>query len=216
MPSSRRFKVVGLAALLTVCIIFYVTNGASSTHNSAFYTRTVTAIREKQNSRLSEDVIAEEKQRLERIDRLEKEHNAAISVAAAQETRPVVYREGSANQRPIIPNGNYGASKVADAKAGEKSVAGRKYMKDGKPVHYKLAEDTEDDGVAKVGNVGPKSSHSAIAGEEEDDDTAGVEEALNEILRKGPIIIFSKTFCPFSKKAKVSRAQLITAAVLLC
>ena len=202
MPSSRR-KVTVLISLLTVCVIFYITRGASSTHNSQFYTRTVDAIREKQTSRAREDVIAEEKRRLDRVDRIEREHNAALSAAAPKETRPIDYAPGgNRRQDPIIPNGDYGAQKVADAKAGEKSIAGRKYMKDGKIVTYKPADYDDDDGVARVGNVDPHASHGASASEEYDKD---VEAALNDILRRGPIIIFSKTYCPHSKKAKVSR-----------
>lgn len=208
MPSSRRLKFTGLITLLTVCVIFYITHGASSTHNSQFYTRTVAAIRDKQTSKSREDIIAEERRRLDRVDRIEKEHNAALSAAAAGETRPVGYSSGGSKQDPIVPNGEYGAAKVADAKAGEKSVAGRKYMKDGKVVTYKPLEEDEEDGVAKVGNVEPHSSHHAVAGEEYD---KAVEAALNDILRKGPIIIFSKTYCPFSKKAKVSRIYSVTA-----
>ena len=202
MPSSRRLKVTGLAALLTICIVFYITHGASSTQNSDFYKRTVSAIQNKQIVRSREDILDEERHRLERLDRIEKEHKAAISAGAAQETKTHTHASGAnANQLPIIPNGQYGASKVADAKAGEKSVAGRKYMKDGKIVTYKPLGEDDDDGVAKVGNVYPHSSHEAVA---PDQDEEAVEVALNDILRKGPIIIFSKTYCPFSKKAKVS------------
>lgn len=195
MPSSRRFKVTSLAAILIVCVIYYITHGASSTHNSEFYTRTVAAIQDKNAAKLREDLLAQEAQRLERVERIEKEHNAAVSAAAGGETQPT-----DINQDPIIP-GKDGADKVADIKAGQKSVAGRKYMKDGKEVTYKSPDGDDNDGVAKVGNIGAHSSHSPVAGEGDDH---AVEATLNDILRKGPIIIFSKTYCMFSAKAKVS------------
>lgn len=141
---------------------------------------------------------------MERVDRIEKEHNAALSAAAAppKETNPIDYANGSGQQNPIIPNGDYGVKKVENAKEGERSVAGRKYMKDGKVVTYKpLDGDEVEDGVAKVGNVEPLSSHEAVAQSQYDKQ---VEAALNDILRKGPIIIFSKSYCPHSKQAKVS------------
>ncbi len=202
MPSSRRLKVTGLAALLTICVVFYITHGASSTQNSDFYKRTVSAIQKKQLVRSREDVLEEERRRFDRLDRIEKEHIAALSAAPPKDTKASSHEnEGSAYQNPIIPNGEYGASKVVDAKAGEKSVAGRKYMKDGKVVTYKSREGAEDDGVAKVGNVYPYASHEALP---ESHSEEAVESALNDILRKGPIIVFSKTYCPHSKKAKVS------------
>ena len=208
MPSSRRVKVAGLAALLTVCIIFYITNGASSTHNSDFYTRTVTAINERQSARAREDVLAEERQRLARIERVEKEHNAAISAAQAQETQPSSHGRAGPEQNPVLQDVKGAASQGADGL----SVAGRKYIKDGKVVTYKSSDDKENDGVAKVGNVEPQSSHAAVGDKTETEEDHQVTSALNEILRKGPIIVFSKTFCPFSRKAKVSTYCMITYA----
>lgn len=199
-------RVTGLVAVLTVCVIFYITNGASSTRNSDFYQRTVAAINEKQAKNDRADMLAEEKLRLERVERLQKEHDAAIEAAAAQESIPVKL-SGSEKQKPIQPHAKEHSSKASDEKLGEKSVAGRKYMKDGKVVTYKSTEE-EDDGVAKVGNVGPHSSHLPSGEKSESEKNEEVDSALNEILKKGPIIIFSKTYCPFSKKAKVSTCDL--------
>lgn len=193
MPSSRRMKVTGLAIVLTICILYYVTNGASSTENSAFYQRTLKALQDKEEARARADIIAEEQQRNERVERLQKEHDAAIANAAPED----VPKAAAQKQQPIVQDANGKSESM-----GEKSVAGRRMMK-GDKVLYERPEKDEDDGVAKVGNVAPKSSHPP-GGEEESEDEHKVETALNEILRKGPIIIFSKTYCPFSKKAKVS------------
>ncbi|KAK3716417.1 hypothetical protein LTR37_006567 [Vermiconidia calcicola] len=196
MPSSRRLKATTLLALLTICIIVYITHGASSTHSSPFYTRTVEAIRERQSAESRADMLAEEKQRLERVERLEREHNVAMGVA----------REAEEGQKPILP----APAPQQESDAGKlegKSVAGRKIMPDGKIVHDKSGKESDDDGVAKVGNVGPQSSH-AVVGER--DEEYKVQDALNEILRKGPIIIFSKSYCPFSKKAKHILLDLYT------
>ena len=67
MPSSRRMKITGLIALLTVLIIFYVSNGAKNTYISPFYTRTVEAIKNRQDAEARQDIIAEEKARLARV-----------------------------------------------------------------------------------------------------------------------------------------------------
>lgn len=191
-------RVAGLVAVLTVCVLCYVTNGASSTRNSEFYQRTVAALNEKQATRARDDIIAQESQRLERVVRLQKEHDAAIAAAAAEET---IVLASSGKQKPIQPHGKEHSSEATDS---EKSIAGRKYMKDGKVVQYKSSEEG-DDGVAKVGNVGDQSSHVVEKQHSENDEE--VESALNDILKKGPIIIFSKTYCPFSKKAKVRSEQ---------
>ena len=191
MPSSRRMRVTGLVALLTVCIIFYITNGARSTHNSPFYTRTVAAIQDREAAEARKHAFSEEKERSERQQRIQREHEAALSGAVPQATRP---GPAGPQQKPIAPET---ASKSG---SGGKSVAGRKMMSDGKVVHGALPKDS-DDGVARVGNIGPQSSHAVVEKESEEHK---VQDTLNEILKKGPIIIFSKSYCPFSKKAKVS------------
>lgn len=75
----------------------------------------------------------------------------------------------------------------------EKSVAGRVLMNqegDGKPVP----------GVAGVG--GKPRDREAAKPQQESNEEHEVEVELNAILKKSPIIIFSKTYCPHSKRAK--------------
>jgi hypothetical protein len=200
MPSSRRLKATSLIALLTVLVIFYVTRGESNTRNSPFYTRTVEVIKARQSTEARQDMLAEEKQRLQRVERVEREHKVAMAAGAdgAEGPNPEPSSSlGSSNpydQKPIVPG------------EGAKSVAGRKVMSDGRVVQS--GKKDGDDGVAKVGNVEPQSTH-AVVGEDEAAKKAQekIETALNEILKKGPIIVFSKSYCPFSKKAKVRRSS---------
>ena len=195
MPSSRRLKGAGLIALLTVLVVFYVTRGASSTHNSPFYTRTVEAMKARQSAEARKDILAEEKQRLSRVEKLEFEHKVAMSVAKAED-------DPKTTTTSTLGNGNpYDQKPVLPASVGGKPVAGRKMM-DGKVVHDDSGKANDDDGVAKVGNVGPQSSH-AVVSDTEEKEQKRAELELNDILKKGPIIIFSKTYCPYSKKAKV-------------
>ena len=220
MPSSRRLRVTAVIAILTVLIIVYVTNGAKSTHNSQFYTRTVEAIKHRQEAEARKDVIAEEQQRLERVRVLQKEHEAALSKAAAQETASAapVAAGGSAKQAPLAHDVKDAASRAAGAVKEEfgevKPVAGRKTMQvgeKGKVVQTRPATAKEDDGVARVGNVEAKPSPAKTADREpETEEEHKVESELNDILKKGPIIIFSKTYCPFSKKAKHILLDLYT------
>lgn len=200
MPSSRRLKATGLAALLALLIIFYITHGESSTHNSPFYTRTVAAIKARESAEARRDILAEEKQRLQRVEKVEIEHKVAMSAAKAEESAKTTSnsRLGAGNpydQKPIAPDA-------------AKPIAGRKMMGDGKVVHDSSGKATDDDGVAKVGNIPSQSSKAAVHESEED---KRAEAELNDILRKGPVIIFSKTYCPFSKKAKVSRINRLMA-----
>lgn len=78
-----------------------------------------------------------------------------------------------------------------DSTTGERSVAGRVMMKD---------QDEKVPGVAAVG--GRPADRAAAKQEPETEEDHAVEVELNAILKKSPIIIFSKTFCPFSRKAK--------------
>ena len=182
MPSSRRMRATGLVAILLVCIIFYITHGAKSTHDSPFYTRTVAAIQDREAKEARQHALTEEIERLERVERLQREHDAAVSEAALKE------------QKPIVPD-------TSSKSTSGKSVAGRKMMNDGKVVHGGSSKDTVD-GVAKVGNVGPQSSHAVVGEKEESEEERKVQAELNDILKKGPIIIFSKSYCPYSRKAK--------------
>ncbi|KAF1965333.1 glutaredoxin [Bimuria novae-zelandiae CBS 107.79] len=72
----------------------------------------------------------------------------------------------------------------------DKAPRGR-YNKDGKQQPL--------EGVAAVGG---DRKHKAPAQENETEDYHEAELELNDILKKSPIIIFSKTYCPHSRKAK--------------
>jgi len=236
MPSSRRLKVTGLIALLTVLIILYVTNGASNTYNSPFYTRTVDAIKARQDAEARENVVAEERSRLDRVERLQKEHDVAVSAAAA-ETGSVIPNvlgkaaaadAGPEKQKPLAQDVKEAASAAAGAlgsavsQAAEKvkTVAGPKITSPGgvrgssiaspdkKIVQTKPASAGPDDGVARLGVVASSQVSSNPGPETEEDHRVEVE--LNDILKKGPIIIFSKSHCPFSKKAKHILLDLYT------
>ncbi|KXS93919.1 hypothetical protein AC578_9795 [Pseudocercospora eumusae] len=199
MPSQRQIRAIGLVTLLALLVIYYVSNGAKSTYDSPFYKNTVAAIEKKKTAAEREQLMSEEKDRLERVERLRKEHDVALedlsssSSSAADATKTDGPAFGPQNQKPI-----------KDDSPAEKSVAGRKKMgtSNDKIVKNKPKDDT-DDGVAKVGNVAAKAT--AVAEDttaEEKEHDRRVELELNNILKKGPIIVFSKSYCPFSKKAK--------------
>ncbi|KAK6592834.1 glutaredoxin [Botrytis cinerea] len=78
--------------------------------------------------------------------------------------------------KPDPPSQVVGKGNAAEGQGGERSVAGRKKM-------------------------GDKAQEVVKEGEKEEEDMEVTTE-LNTILKKSPIIIFSKSYCPHSKRAK--------------
>ena len=207
MPSTRRLKTAIILALFATLTILYVTQAPSNTHTSPFYTRTVAAIQARKDNEAHESLIAEEKTRSERVARIQEEHDQAIG---ANKQKPIVENAPTTSRSSKAPE-----SPAAAAGAEGKPAAGRKISptdgttgnKGGKIVVNPNADDNE--GVARVGNTGSSKSHESSAAkkesqsEEESASDHEIEVEMNSILKKGPIIIFSKSYCPFSMKAKV-------------
>jgi hypothetical protein len=207
MPPTRRLKTALLLAVLATLTILYITQGASNTYSSPFYQRTVAAIQNRHDTEARDAVIAEEKTRADRVARIQEEHEKAM---------------GATKQKPIVedvPAAAAATLKAQEAPAADsKPVAGRKMTPSegnsnngGKVV---VNPNAEDDGVARVGNTGASKSRESSAAKklsESEEETASeheIEVEMNSILKKGPIIIFSKSYCPFSKKAKVCHTLL--------
>jgi hypothetical protein len=206
MPSSRQFRVIGLCTILALLVVYYVSNASHNTYDSDFYKSTVAAIDRKKTTAEREQVLSDEKERIERVERLRKEHEIAIDTAQAAKPGS----DGTAGEPDAVPKGLQPQRQKPIAEDSttqqEKSVAGRKKVTtkpdDGKIVQDRPKEDT-DDGVAKVGNVGPGKPASLEKITVENEEEVRVDVELDDILKKGPIIVFSKTHCPYSKKAKV-------------
>ena len=203
MPSTRRLKTAVILALFATLTILYVTQAPSNTHTSPFYTRTVAAIQARRDNEARESLMAEEKTRADRVARIQEEHDQAM---VANKQKPIVENARTASR----------SSEAAPAAGAEgKPAAGRKMSptdgttgnKGGKVVVNPNSDDHE--GVARVGNTGSSKSHESSAAkkqsdsEEESASDHEIEVEMNSILKKGPIIIFSKSYCPFSMKAKV-------------
>ena len=205
MPPTRRLKTALLLAVLATLTILYITQGPSNTYSSPFYQRTVAAIQTRHDTEARDAVIAEEKTRADRVARIQEEHEKAMGGETKQ--KPLAGAEDAPTAAPTVK------AQEAAAAADSKPVAGRKMMPSegnsnngGKKV---VNPNAEDDGVARVGNTGASKSRESSAAKkqtetkEETDLEHEIEVEMNSILKKGPIIIFSKSYCPFSKKAKV-------------
>ncbi|KAG8533457.1 uncharacterized protein KY384_002240 [Bacidia gigantensis] len=186
MPSSRRLKTIALAIAVIFCFILFV---GRDTTTQEFYTRTVAALDKKHAS----DAEAASKWRTIKDP--------------AKNQEPI--SDGNTAQKPLDessddgeqPHGEpekYPKTESKDEEGDEKSVAGRKKMK----------------------GEGHKSDRPHKSKEERQ-----VEAEMNSILKRGPstslpvptllsllqghmltkhpsVIIFSKTWCPYSAKAK--------------
>ncbi|KAL6718104.1 hypothetical protein ACLMJK_004190 [Lecanora helva] len=186
MPPTRRFKTLATALTIIICTILYLSNDSSS---QEFYTRTVTALDKKATS---DHEIARKLQEVK---------------AAAREPEQIGV---PSPQKPIGGDmnsdiGGKSTLRPADARSeseapvnGDKSVAGRKTMKSGGTMEGVSAKESpKESSIAKAQNDA-SGKKSTVESEEEHE----IESELNSILKKGPIIIFSKSYCPYSAKAK--------------
>ncbi|MCJ1418317.1 hypothetical protein MMC32_004664 [Xylographa parallela] len=158
MPSTRRFKVLGLILALVVVSLLYMTSHARQS-NQDFYDRTVAALEAKAKAQL--DIETDQD-----ISRKLKEATSTQESADLPTQRippEVVLSDNHKEGRPKLKGGE-----KWDVSSGKESALGEK------------EEET-------------------VKTEEEKD----VELELNSILKRSPIIIFSKSYCPFSRKAKI-------------
>ena len=170
MLSQRRVRGIAIIVVVSILMIIYITTAAQSTQTSEFYTKTVAALDRKAKAAKQEAADLELKQRIaerEKIAKVNTEVDEKPSFDA--EKLDAITGEREAPQQPITP-----PSKDEDAGEGEKSVAGRKKMKDDK---------SSGQGVAKLGNT-EKGSGSTDKDETEEEHAVEVE--MNSILKRSP------------------------------
>ncbi|KAF2815760.1 glutaredoxin [Mytilinidion resinicola] len=179
MPSQRRIKVFGLMVLLTVLITLYMTSSARSTQNSDFYTKTSDAL-------VAKDLA--EKAAAEKIDA----DDVGARLKAAEDAAK---KAADVKGQKLLSEEDEGR--------GEKSVAGRVLMKE------QEEEKEESERVVDIPHTAEETAKKVVKAKQEPEtkEDHEVEVELNAILKKSPIIIFSKSFCPFSRKAKTILLQ---------
>jgi glutaredoxin len=177
-------RVFALLIVLVIVVTLYVTGSAHQTRSSDFYTRTQEALQAKEYERAAKQRDADD------VDsRLKAAEVAAKKAANDKSQKYLDSVEGGADG---------------------KSVAGRVMM------NQQGADNKDMQGVAGVGGRVRDRGHKASTETQEEHE---VEVELNAILKKSPstslnppvyrwsltfrtVIIFSKSYCPFSKKAK--------------
>ncbi|ORY09619.1 glutaredoxin domain-containing protein [Clohesyomyces aquaticus] len=172
MPSQRRVKAFGLLVALVVLVTLYVTSSSRATAASDFYTKTQEALQAREY-----EAAAKQRDADDVGSRLKAAEEAAKKSA---EQKGQQYLDSIAG----------GAAKEDDK---AKGVAGRIVVQGGD-------DKKAVPGVAAVGGR-PRDREAAKEKDESPEDHE-VEVELNAILKKSPMIIFSKSYCPFSKKAK--------------
>ncbi|KAI9673547.1 MAG: hypothetical protein M1829_004054 [Trizodia sp. TS-e1964] len=185
MPANRRLKAFALVCILLVLTILYYTAGVRQARSHDFYTSTIAKINEKAAAAAEAVRPTIDVDDMAAVgDRL-KEAAKEAKLAAERKT-PKPAGGDQAVQNPIGP------PPAADEEG--KSVAGRKKMKpDGTPPKWET-EKTETDRVKQLQKEKAES--------EETPEDHAVEFELDSIFKKSPIIIISKSYCPYSLKAK--------------
>ncbi|KAF2156116.1 hypothetical protein K461DRAFT_90001 [Myriangium duriaei CBS 260.36] len=209
-PATRSRLRPWLLILLALLTLIYLTTGSRSTQTSEFYTRTVAAmdarrkagtpgaaaqmaaeakVRDGQGEEIKFKEVpdheggkgeqvshhkAGKQQVLEDEEEEEKDHEKAKKGGKSTGKKVVVEEEDEEEKKDAVHGPEVGG-------------AGKKVKGKG----------DGDDGVARVGNTEKKEKQK---GTKKGD--AEVDALLDGILKKSPIIIFSKSYCPFSKKAK--------------
>jgi hypothetical protein len=181
MPSTRQFRSIGLVTVIALCVIYYIYNGASNTYDSDFYQRTKAVVDQKKSASASRDrehlvASADEQDRRSRVERLRKEHDAAVVGVGGSGVRD---KDGNAAEggKKIVMITSTTAPReaaVTEVVAGEKRIKGQKPLlkvpadkdKDKGKVVLGAPEKDSDDGVAKIGNVRKPSSQQVKIEEE--------------------------------------------------
>lgn len=195
MPSTRRVKVMAITLVIVVCTILYLSNDSSS---QDFYDRTVAALEKKQ---ASDQEVAQKLQDIKDAARMQE--------PVAPNTPRKADAADAKDEIPIdskfltLEHQGTGSSQTGKTDDDAKSVAGRKKMLKGgetKDLHSGKEAPMAAEGEKEKYPAGKKIEKEEKVESEEDHE---VEMELNSILKKGPIIIFSKSYCPFSAKAKL-------------
>ncbi|KAJ5129244.1 Glutaredoxin subgroup [Penicillium bovifimosum] len=170
MPSQRRLRLIVIAVIALLFMVFYYTDEASKIQNQQFYRSTLAAMKAKEQAK-----NAKSQEKIQKPVPAPGQNGAAV----AGDKVPV-----AEVQKAAIPP----ATENEDTE--EIPIAGRTKM----TVPKKVNQPSE---VQK-----PAKSEEEKEREEREQKEAEATTELNAILKRSPIIIFSKSYCPYSKRAK--------------
>ncbi|CZR60890.1 related to glutaredoxin [Phialocephala subalpina] len=189
MASMRRIKTIFLLIFIFALTILFYTNSARSSQNpdlrtaSDFYSKTKIALDNQNNPKkpgtpgAKDSIIGTGNEKGDGGEFGGDEESKAMQQRLKEAADSAKEKANAKAPKPDPPSAVVGKGSAAEGASGERSVAGRK----------------------KFGVVGGEVQE-PIKEESEEEHNAEVE--LNLILKKSPIIIFSKSYCPHSKRAK--------------
>ncbi|KAI9050928.1 hypothetical protein LZ554_005039 [Drepanopeziza brunnea f. sp. 'monogermtubi'] len=174
MPSMRRIKVFGLVALAFVVTILFLTKGARDGGDMG----NMGDFYQKTKIAMERAPIGGGSTIAGAVSKKDEEVARAMSERLKEAAQVAKDNANAKSPKPDAPSKIVGVGSAADG-AG-KGVAGRK----------KYA-------------AGGAEAQEPIQEEKPTQQEQEVQAELNNILKKSPIIIFSKSFCPHSKRAKI-------------
>ncbi|KAL9127490.1 MAG: hypothetical protein Q9217_003646 [Psora testacea] len=202
MPSSRRIKTIATALAIAACFLLFMSRDTST---QEFYSRTVAALDKKEASdakaasklRTIKDTSKNEEPT--RVDSTLQKPLAEPASKDKSHTDEEIPLKGDPNDYLVDKPTADKASKevVSERTTSEKgdddtrSVAGRKKMKGGESKDLHSGKESPKEGKKEKKKEPLKSK-----------EESEIETEMNSILKRGPIIIFSKSYCPYSAKAK--------------
>jgi len=219
MMAARRKRYVAFALLLFVLVIVYVTTGPSNTQDSDFYRKTLDLMNQRKgNPAIQKEITPPAGVQVQLQNALPGDSNSENTASSEDENREQLFNNEALKERlqaaaaaakqsadekghemvDAAKNAAAKAKSVVTSVAG--SVAGRKkYPIDESSLDDNSVIKPNEDGVAKIGaNIQPQQPDVAPASTQE----ATPEKELQRLIRQAPMVIFSKSYCPYSKKAK--------------
>jgi len=213
MPSARRVRTILFTTLIGALVLIYITTASRSTKSSPFYTKTAALMKESRDTaagagaavaaaveeklpqppRDVKTAVAEITNMILKVkDSKEKAALKAPSTAIDQDPSLRQRLQDAANAAKASADSRFremkNAQKVIDVAnqkdEAEKSIAGRKKM----PTTTSVAKSE-------------LSEEEKAAAEAEEAEKA-IQTELTQILARSPVVIFSKSYCPYSKKGK--------------
>ncbi|KAL6236404.1 hypothetical protein BDW75DRAFT_206693 [Aspergillus navahoensis] len=196
MISQRRIRVLAATALVAFILYLHYSSEHRSVQKQKFYQSTVAAMDAKK-------ATAGDTKTGDHLSHTDKDQPAFRSseeytyIVGDDEEQPAIPRAPLELPEPPEPQQQ---PKTSDDQDIEIPIAGRTKMTVSKEKGGdKTGADAETEAVAtKEG----KDEEEQKKQEKLEDEQQKVKAELNEILKRSPIIVFSKSYCPFSKKAK--------------
>lgn len=216
MMSQRRLRLyVIVVVVFLLAFTYFTTDTGGGIQSHRFYKKTVTALDNAHTATIKKNNEAKEAKDRSHIQRLDIENNN-------NNNNINNINNGGTRKTTDKSVGSSSHGKIADSE--EISVAGRTKMsvpkaKDDQTQLSAKKPEAVDKSAASKNEVAidHEHDHEISKEEKEKQDEKAASDELDSILKRSPIIVFSKSYCPFSKKAKaiLSRYSIVPAPFIV-